>query len=110
VSRDDYFVIVYKLLKYLYECLKKSKYPDINVLDADFFSIDTPYWEYIISNLRNDGYITGVALVDILGRREPCVKILPNMAITPKGILYLEENSVFQKVKEAVKDIAGIPR
>ena len=28
MAKDDYFVIVYRLLKYLYDCLKKSEKPN----------------------------------------------------------------------------------
>lgn len=108
MAKDDYFVIAYRLLKYLYDCLKKSKRANMEVLDADFFSIDPLYWEYIISNLYLDGYVGGVILVPIRGKPEKGVKILPHITITPKGILYLEENSVFRKVKDVVKDIAEI--
>lgn len=108
MSKDDYFVIVYRLLKYLYGCLKKSKMPSMEVLDADFFSIDTPYWEYIITSLHTEGYISGVVLFPVMGKREDGVKITPQIKITPKGIQYLQENSMLQKVKEAVKDIAVV--
>ena len=103
MPKDDYFVIVYRLLKYLYECLKKGKEPDAQVLDATFFSINTSYWAYIISSLQNDGYIWGVVIVD-----GGFAGIRPDVAITPKGIQYLEENSIFKKVREAIKDIRDI--
>ena len=108
MAKDDYFVIVYRLLKYLYDCLKKSVKPDMNAIDADFFGIDSKYWTYIIRNLHNDGYVEGVALFKAAGMESEGVKIRPHFGITPKGILYLEENSVFQKVKDIVKDIADI--
>jgi len=108
MAKDDYFVIVYKLLKYLYECIKKSKPVSMDVIDADYFGIEKLYWEYIITNLSMDGYITGVNLIPIQGKLDKGVKISSSIKITPKGILYLEENSVFNKVKEIVKDISDI--
>ena len=108
MAKDDYYVIVYRLLKYLYDCLKKSVNPNMEALDAAFFGIGEPYWEYIISNLVIDGYITGAVLVPIRGRVERGVKISHGIKITPKGILFLEENSIFQKIKYVVKDIADI--
>ena len=102
MARDDYFVIVYRLLKYLYDCLKKSKKPDAGALEADFFGIAEEYWQYIIRNILNDGYIEGVA------RFDGGLVIRPDVSITPKGIQHLEENSIFQKIKGAAKDIADI--
>ena len=108
MAKDDYFVIVYRLLKYLYDCLKKSKQPNIEVLDAEFFGIDAPYWEYILTNLEEDGLVTGIVFVSVIGRQEKGIKGVRNIKITPKGIQYIDENSAFQKIKNAVKDIADI--
>lgn len=49
MSKDDYYVIAYKLLSYLYSCLKKCNIIDIdnlrNIIKVD---IGDSYWEYII--------------------------------------------------------------
>ena len=103
MAKDDYFVIAYKILKYLYECLKQGKQPDMGVLDADFFSVGSQYWGYIIRNLHEEGYLAGVAVLD-----GGFAGIRPDVEITPKGIQYLEENSMFRKVKETIKDIREI--
>ncbi len=53
MSRDDYFVIVYQVLKYLYDCLKKGERPDKDLLNEDEYSIPKQYWEYILISLLN---------------------------------------------------------
>ena len=106
MSKDDYFVIVYRLLKYLYGCLKSGKPAKYEVLCADFFGVEDSYWEYIIRNLYIDGYVDGMMLVSLIGKLDKGVKIFDNFMITPKGIEYLSENSIFQKVKGIVKDIS----
>jgi len=108
MPKDDYFVIAYQVLSYLYGCLKKSKFPADAVLSAEYFSIDGPYWDYIIQNLYQDGYITGVSVTQPLAKINPTVKIRSNIRITPKGIQYLEENSMLQKAKNVIKDIAAM--
>ena len=108
MTKDDYYVIVYRLLRYLYDCLKKGQKPSIEVLDADYFSIDASYWTYIIVNLSEGGYISGAPTFYSIGTTDKQVKISANIKITPEGIKYLEENSVFQKIKNAVKDISDI--
>jgi hypothetical protein len=108
MAKNDYFVIAYQVLKHLYDSLKCSKPHDPAILSADFFSIDVPYWDYIIKNLYLDGHITGVSVTQTMERPEGIVSIHPHLQITPKGIQYLEENTMFQKVKEVAKDIRGL--
>ena len=59
MAQDDYFVIVYKLLKYLYDCLKKGTKASEEILTPEFFGINEDYWEYIIRNLYQEGYVDG---------------------------------------------------
>ena len=47
MARDDYFVIVYQLMKYLYECLKRGEKPEVDHLQASYYSIPDNYWKYI---------------------------------------------------------------
>lgn len=106
MSRDDYFVIVYQVLKYLYDCLKKGERPDKDLLNEDEYSIPKQYWEYILISLLNDGYISGI------NPRNTKSGIawgnIENIMITPKGIEYLFENSMLQKVKKTLKDVKDI--
>jgi len=109
MSKDDYFVIAYRLLTYLYACLKKSKLADQDILTAEYFGVGAPYWDYIIQNLYQDGYIAGVKLATCFGMMpEPKVIIQPSITITPKGIQYLSENSMFERVKAMAKDIVAL--
>jgi len=103
MSKDDYYVIAYRLLTYLYACLKKGKFADPPVLSAAYFEIGVPYFGYIVHNLHADGYISGV---DVIATRAEAkaVRIAADINITPKGILYLSETPIFQKAK----DIAAI--
>lgn len=107
MARDDYFVISYKLLKYLYDCLKRGMPPNTEVLNSDFFSIKEEYWQYILRTLHDDGYIGGILMNALLGGK-PYATRIDQAEITPKGIFYLDENSVFKKIKGTVKDIADM--
>ena len=108
MDHDDYYVITYRLLKYLYECLKTAARPKEEVLRADFFDIPEAYWEYIVSHLYTDGYVEGVNVSRYLHKSGLSVNGIKNISITPKGIEYLSENSMFQKIKGYVKDITDI--
>ena len=107
MAKDDYFVIVYKLLKYLYDVLKISAKPRDEALTAEFYGIEDAYWEYILRNLFLDGYVTGITLTRVEGKPDYPV-IQPHFTITPKGIQYITENSAFQKICGSVRDVISI--
>ena len=93
MAKDDYHVIAYRILAYLYECLKEGNYPDIKYIshDSEAVNINLNYWEYIIRHLYADGYIEGVFLGNVVGRKTPMIKF-EDLAITPLGIEYLQDN------------------
>lgn len=109
MAKNDYFYLVYKILDYMYYCLKNG----INI-DKEYFSelsplfsdIDEKYRFYIFENLVNDGYVKGIIPLRHFG--ECGTKITANASITPKGIEYLETNSIFNKIKTYLKDIKDI--
>lgn len=107
MAKDDYFVFVYKVLSYLYDCLKGKKVLDFEYLTplTKDFPIEEDYFNYIIENLYKEGYIDGVVLVPILGEVQNKVKYTNSLQITPKGIEYLIDNSMMEKAKGFLKTI-----
>ena len=113
MSKDDYYVIAYKLLSYLYSCLKVGDYPiDIKNLTHDSYvlkiDINGLYWEYVVRHLYEDGYIDGIDVIDVCGLNFPVVKINSWIEITPSGIDFLNNNSNMIKVKAFLKEIKEI--
>lgn len=102
MAKDDYSVIVYKILAYLYECLKKGKTPDPADYnwDSGLFHIPQSYWENIMEELINEGYIKGAHALNVLGQARPSIRVDSSTSITMKGAEYLDHNSVMQKAKE----------
>ena len=45
MAQNDYFVIVYQVLKYLYECLKKGEKPEACYLTASAYNIPENYFK-----------------------------------------------------------------
>ena len=109
MAKDDYHVIVYQILSYLYNCLKHGQSPDPLMLkaDSDLLRINDQYWYYVIENLLNDGYIVGITITKTWGK-ETIVDNLDRCMITPKGIEYLCDNSFLNKAKELLKDVKAI--
>ena len=108
--RDDYHVIVYQILAYLYQCLKKDTPVDGQKLDygSSLLRIKESYWAYIMYHMQDMGLIEGITFVHLDGRDIPYATRLENTRITPYGIEYLCDNSLMEKVKKFIKEIKEI--
>lgn len=106
MAKDDYFILVFKILKYLYTILKKNQKLDENYLrfGTKDFPIEEEYWNYILENLCREGYIEGIKLIPILGQIQQGVKELSNIRITPKGIEYVQENNMMKKAERYIRE------
>lgn len=105
MPRDDYFVLAYKILAYLYTKLKAGEDVDPTLLAADGPLLKVPerYWTYILDNLQKQGFIQGVILVKAWGA-EVIVESIDKIQITPEGIAFLQENSLMEKAKAFLKE------
>lgn len=109
MAKDDYHVIVYQILSYLYVQLKAGKPVDPKLLmpDSKYLSINKKYWIYIMRNLINDGLIDNITVTESWDG-EYDVQDLEDAMITPHGIEYLCDNSFLNKAKEFLKDVKAI--
>lgn len=110
MARDDYHVIVYQILSYLYQCLKKGAVVDSKNFEHNckYFQINKNYWVYILYNMQEEGLIKGITFIEIDGMELPYPTYTENCRITPKGIEYLCDNSFMEKAKSFLKDIKEI--
>lgn len=106
VAKNDYFVVVYRILTYLYQCFMAGEKPDAELFGPEALGINNGYWVNVMESIYNEGYITGIAMVSCLGAA-PGVKLL-NLKITQKGIEYLQENSKMHKAAEFLKTVKEI--
>ena len=104
MAKDDYAVCVYKILKYLYEKLKRGEPVEEAFLAADspFLGISASYWAYIIQSLLKEELIEGPALKAVWGI-DVIILNLEKARITPRGIEYLSENSTMRKAAGFLK-------
>lgn len=112
MAKDDYFVIVYQILTYLYACLKQGK--PVNV---DYIKVGSPlfkanitedYWRYIIEHMYKQGFVEGVVVDDTIDNAPVFIWKLEQTRITPDGIEYLNENSMMAKVRKYLKEAKDI--
>ena len=110
MAKDDYHVIVYQILAYLYQRLKKGEQVDGKMLqhDSPLFKINRQYWAYIIYHMSVSNLIEGVSFVELDGVNTPYPCDVSECRITPAGIEYLCDNSFMEKAKAFLKDIKEI--
>ena len=113
MAKDDYHVILYKILAYLYRQLKTGKPIDPAMIshDSKICGININYWRYIMESMLDEGLIRGLEK-DKDKDEDYIEKQLGQIMITPKGIELLNDNSVQSKVenllKNGAKSILGI--
>lgn len=111
MAKDDYHVIVYQILAYLYQCVKNGNDVDVRLLQYDSPLIgakNAKYWSYIIANMYDYDLITGVQFAELDGAHGKVPIDVGECQITPIGIEYLCDNSFMEKAKKFLKDIKEI--
>lgn len=106
MAKDDYNVILYKILVYLYACMKRRIMFDERTF-RETISKNAGSDEYLVSILymaQRDGLIDGLAFQTAWGKTRILPSDLRDAEITSKGIEYLTENSMMQKVGKALRE------
>lgn len=104
MAQDDMHVVVYKILAYLYDCMKRGERPNERHYshDGDVLAIPYAYWAAIMAELAEGGYVRGVTVVRAWGG-DLIVK-LSDPAITMKGVEFLQQNGTMQKALRFLQD------
>lgn len=107
MAKDDYFVIVYQILSYLYKCLKEGARAEEKLIrhNSPYIKINENYWSYIIWHMQQEKLIEGVVFVDDNLGDVPYPIEIDRCRITPDGIGYLCDNSFMKKAKAFFKDV-----
>lgn len=104
MAQDDMFVVMYKILAYLYDCMKKGMEPRPSMLahDGEMLNIDQRYWARILKELADHGYVSGVI---VRGTWEGELLVRFNHpTVTMEGVEFLQENSTMRKALEFLKE------
>lgn len=102
MARDDYDVLVFKILTYFYGVLKrKIAYTDASFKSAiKFNDISEEYLNDVIYMMQEDGYISGMAFEKAWGNNRIALGEFSDIRISSKGIDYILNNSSMKKIKE----------
>ena len=110
MAQDDYDVVVFKILTYLYACLKRK-----TLFDKEVFrqilnkqKISDEYLTDILRMMTDDSLITGLTFTRAWAGTYILTSEYSDMKITSAGIRYLNGNNGMTKVKEVLKDSTGL--
>lgn len=107
MAQDDMFVVMYKIIAYLYDCMKNDAEPDFNKWNSDAMNVPHAYWMNVVEQLVEHGYVTGTTII----RTSSGLIIRPiDPKVTMEGVQFAQENSMMAKAARFLKDAkASIP-
>ncbi len=110
MAKDDYDVIVFKILTYLYSCIKRKITFNIKVFEAVLSKNNIPdeYLADILQMMTEEKLIKGLSFIHAWGQDRICISNYNEMKITADGIKYLKDNSKMNEVKQYLVSVPGL--
>ena len=110
MAKDDYHVIVFRILKYLYKRLKNGLPVEPEMLrhDSSICKINEVYWKYILGSMQEEGLIRGLKKDEDQEEYEHLEEPVAHIQITPKGIMLLSDNRMGERVDQLIKGVVKI--
>ena len=107
MASDDMYVIMYRIIAYVYSCNKQGAKPELSEWDSMALGIPEQYWAQILYELRKDNLIEGV---DVYPTGDGLKAVPVSPRVTKEGVAFAHENSMMGKAKQALMDIkASVP-
>jgi len=105
MPNDDYHVVVFRILKYLYMQLKKGEPVEAEMLrhDSKICKVNEMYWRYIVTSMQEEGLIRGLKKGEGWEDFDPLEEQLANLQITPKGIDVLSDSRMGERVDKLIR-------
>lgn len=101
MAQDDMHVVMYKILAYLYKCMKEGVKPERGMYSADAVGINEAYWQSIMVELSRRQLVKGFDIMSTSGDDYVTIR---NPRITMDGVEFLMENSMMRKAFEFLRD------
>lgn len=108
MANNDMYVVMYKVIAYLYDCMKKGIAPEGEKWSCMALGIPESYWASVVSELVDHRFITGVKVIPY-GDGARMVSI-GRAEVTMEGVAFAQENSMMAKAKAFLQDAkASVP-
>ena len=101
MAQNDMYVVMYKIIAYLYDCMKSGVSPDIEKISADALGIPEEYRVDVIEELVDHGYVKGFGIR--YADNMPVV-IIDRPRVTMEGVAFAQENSMMGRAKAFLQD------
>ena len=112
MAKDDYNVLVYKILVYLYACFKRRIVFDRKVFMKTIGRVNEDYLADVLRLMKTQGLIDGYSCTKAWSGTYIMTSDFEDLEITAEGINYLQENDRMHKVGEFLVEnadaIAGL--
>lgn len=101
MAKNDMEMIMYKILRYLYECNKAGKVPTFSDMfdTLELPGIPQSYLTQIVLELISPEYIAGCSVTET--KDGTIFQLSRDARITAKGVSYLNENKRMKKAENA---------
>lgn len=107
MARNDFHVIAYRILAYLYECLKNGVTPQNDIVSADTMGIPDRYFMDVLQILSDEGFITGAFVKDPYAQHT-LFRGWMTMRITRAGIEFMQENAWMTRALKFLRDLKEV--
>lgn len=110
MAKDDYDVIVYRVLVYLYGCMKrKIIFEDVTFQAAVRKNVESDeYFADVLRMMQAEGLIEGLVFTKAWGGDVIIASDMKDAKITPHGIRYLTDNAKMKLIGETLKESVDI--
>lgn len=105
MAHDDMYVVMHKVMAYIYGCMKKGAEPDPDMYSADALGVPKAYWDAVMDELVGHGFVAGISVISspyglIVDPKRP--------RVTMEGVAFLEENSMIGKARAFLKEAKSV--
>lgn len=104
MAKDDYDYIVFRILTYLYACMKRKCCFDENVFIHSIItaSVSEEYITEVLRIMSCEGLVEGVTFTKAWGNTYILLSELSEMRITGEGVRYVLNNDKMKLIKQKI--------
>lgn len=107
MAQDDMFVVMYKILAYVYDCNRRGERPLNCEWDYEALGIAYLYWVQVVEELVGHGYLAGVR---VNHTKMGDAVFIDRPRVTTEGVQFAQENTRMAKARAFLREAkATIP-